>query len=207
MTERYLLTPHYHILSSMFKEISKYVDLSFLLRFVLVFVPLYYFHIFFFGITDPKNYYNAFLDQHFNYLEWITASINNGARFITSFFGVNAIVDRKEIFVENSASVMLEYSCLGMGIMSFWIAFIVAHKISISNKLLWIVGGILLIWVINCWRIAILLISLQNRWKGVGYMDHHDMFNLASYAIIGLLLYFFYRKSKEEELTVSAVSL
>jgi exosortase/archaeosortase family protein len=140
-------------------------------------------------------------------LEWITASINNGAGFITSFFGVNAIVDRKEIFVENSASVMLEYSCLGMGIMSFWIAFIVAHKISISNKLLWIVGGILLIWVINCWRIAILLISLQNRWKGVGYMDHHDMFNLASYAIIGLLLYFFYRKSKEEELTVSAVSL
>lgn len=187
----------------MFKELSKYIDLSFLLRFVLVFIPLYYFHLFFLGITDPKNYYNAFLDQHFNYLKWITASINNAARFITSFFGIDAIVDRKAIFVNNGASVLLEYSCLGMGIKSFWIAFIIAHKISIINKLRWIAGGLLVIWVLNCWRIAVLLISLQNSWDGIKYMDHHDIFNLVSYIIIGLLLYLFYSKNNEEERLVS----
>jgi exosortase/archaeosortase family protein len=176
----------------MFKEISKYVDLSFLLRFLALFVPAYLFHTAYLGITDPNNYYNAFLDQNLNYIKWATASINHTAGVITHFFGVDATVDGRLFYVQNGARVLLEFPCLGLGIMSFWVAFIVAHNVATAKKVLWSLGGVLAIWVLNCFRIAILLISMQNSWRTNSYFDHHDIFNFVSYILIGLLIYRFY---------------
>jgi len=185
------------------KKAATYSDLSFLLRFILLFLPLYYFNIFFLGITDPKNYYNSFLDENLNYIKWVTFSINYVASIFTGFFGIDSIVAGKQIFVEHGASVLLEFSCLGFGISSFWIAFVIAHKASVKSKLLWCLGGVCAIWFLNCWRIAILLIALEKKWPTTGYLDHHGLFNLCSYLIIGLLIHFFLKRNEKYELTLS----
>jgi exosortase/archaeosortase family protein len=183
----------------MFKKVSYYIDLSFLIRFFLSFVPFFYFNLFYLGITDPKNYYIPFLDHNLNYIKWVTFSINYIAGLITNVVGIDPIIDGKLIFVKNGPGVLLEYACLGFGIISFWVAFIIAHRTSWKYKLYWSLGGIMAIWFLNCMRIAILLIALENNWKGNPYFDHHDMFNLFSYVIICMFIYWFYSNSKKHE--------
>jgi exosortase/archaeosortase family protein len=191
----------------MIKELSTYFDKSFFIRFILLFVPLYYFHIGFLAITDPNNYYSAFIDNNFNYLKWVTNSINSTASLITHFFGINSGVEGKLIFVQGGARVLLEFACLGVGITSFWVAFIVAHNAPWKSTLYWCLGGIIAIWFLNCWRIAILVIAIQNKWEGNRFFDHHDVFNLVSYIIISLFIYMYYKRNKEEETQVPALDL
>ncbi|HEX8461176.1 MAG TPA: hypothetical protein VF623_07090, partial [Segetibacter sp.] len=171
----------------MLEKLSTYIDVRFLIRFIVLFVPVYFFHVLYLGITDPKNYYSPFLDNHLNYIRWLTSSINYTASIITYVFGTHAFVDGRMIFVKDGASVLLEFPCLGLGIMGFWIAFIVAHNISGVKRLYWALGGAFAIWLLNCWRIAILLMSLQYDWNVRGF-DHHDLFNNISYAIICLFI-------------------
>lgn len=177
----------------MIKTFFKYIDFTFLTKFILLFFPLYYFHILFLGITDPNNYYSQFLDEKLNYIKWLTSSINYTASLITHFFGINAIVNQKVIYVLSGANVYLEFPCLGLEIMSFWIAFVIAHKISWQRKFYWSLSGIAAIWFLNCWRIALLLIALQNWPPGANQINHHDIFNSVSYVIICLFIYLFYR--------------
>lgn len=180
------------------KNLFEYLDVSYIIKFIMVLVGFYYFNLFFLGITDPKNYYIAFLDHHLNYISWLNTSILTVANIIDHKFNVTATVSGNRIYVPGGATVFLSYACLGFGIMGFWIAFIIAHKAGWKNKLLWCLSGAIIIWFINCWRIAILMLALQNNWDRPTFIDHHDMFNIVAYILILTLMWSYTRQSKKK---------
>jgi exosortase/archaeosortase family protein len=188
------------------KHVSGYFDLSYFAKFLVLLLSLYYFNKMFWGLTDPKNFYVPFFDKYFNYISWLTTSILKAASLIDSVFGVKASITGNNIFVPQGASVLLSYECLGFGIMSFWIAFIVADRSNLKRKALWCFAGVALIWVINCWRIAILMLALQNKWPQSKHIDHHDMFNVAAYLLILLLIYLYNREDNRIKFSATTVA-
>ena len=178
--------------------LSKYFDISYFARFVILFVGLYYFHIIFNGIISREgNYYSAFLDQYLNYIRWLTLSILKMAQLIIRLFGVDSYIEGSQVLKSASGlGVNLWLPCLGLGITSFWIAFMTFQTIPVTKKIYWCLGGISAIWLLNCWRIALLLLSLENDWKANTYLDHHDIFNMVAYGVVIALVILFNRTEK-----------
>jgi len=185
------------ILKQTARSLVSYFDFSFFSKFIFVLLGLYYFNIFFLGITTPAGqFYSSFLEKNCNYIAWITSSILYTSKYIVSVFGLEAYVEYPQtIKALNGAWVNVWLPCLGLGITGFWIAFVVSHVNTWKEKLLWVIAGTLAIWFINCWRISLLLIALDRKWQISYYVDHHTIFNIAAYSVIGLLIYLYYRKN------------
>jgi exosortase/archaeosortase family protein len=143
--------------------------------------------------------YSSFLEHHLNYINWIKSVVLHGSDLIAHVFGFPSHIEEGlTLKVYDRAGVNLNFTCLGLGLCSFWIAFVTAHISSWQNKLYWCFVGVLSICFINSWRIALLLISMEKNWNEVGYLNHHDMFNLASYTLLFFLIYLYSRKSKTQ---------
>jgi exosortase/archaeosortase family protein len=81
--------------------------------------------------------------------------------------------------------------------MSFWIAYVIAdNKNTWQKKLYWCVAGIFFIWVINCCRVSLLLLALQNNWAVVTGVDQHAMFNIVAYSFVFLMIWLYSRKNE-----------
>lgn len=182
----------------MIKGLLRYFDVAYFLRFALLFVSLYYCHILFNGVISREgNYYSPFLDHYLNYIQWFTLSILHSAKFILQTVGVNSYIEGSQVLKAPSGlGVNLWLPCLGLGIISFWIAYIVSQKTSLKKKIGWCLGGITAIWFINCLRIALLLLSLENGWGQNKVLDHHEVFNLAAYAVIFTFIVLFNRQEQ-----------
>lgn len=180
--------------------------MAYLVKFALIFIPLYYFNLFFWGITDPRNYYSPFADHYLNYISLITASILHTSNFINHLLGIHSVVQGNVIGVYNVASLTMEPPCVGLGIMSFWVALILPYKSSLKRRIYWCIGGVIAIWFINCCRVSLLMYSLQKNWNTAKYIDEHDLFNYAAYAVVLLLIYLFNTDSnrKNNELVMHA---
>ena len=99
----------------------------------------------------------------------------------------------------NGRGIKLVYGCIGYGVMSFWIAFIAASATKKIKKISWIIGGLLLIWVINITRIALLLVATNDNWKMPMGWDHHTWFNITAYIAIFIMMYFFDKSLNREK--------
>ena len=181
------------------RSLLSYFDFSFFLKFLFLLLAIYYLNIFFLGLATPAGQlYSPFLEKNCNYIAWITSSTLYTSKLIVSFFGLEAYVDYPQtIRAFNGAWVDVWLPCLGLGITSFWIAFVVSHVSTWQKKLLWSVAGAFVIWFINCWRIALLLIALDRTWNA-GYLDHHAIFNVVAYSAIGFLIYLYYKQNNKE---------
>jgi hypothetical protein len=64
------------------------------------------------------------------------------------------------------------------------------------------VAGALIIWFINCLRVSLLLIALKHDIDINGFTNHHTLYNIAAYLIIGVMIYLFSEQSKQELLAL-----
>ena len=114
------------------------------------------------------------------------------------FFGVATNrTDAYTLTIEESGeSIRMVYSCVGYGIMSFWIAFVLANKGELNKKLKWTLFGLLILWIINVLRLSLLLLSLKNNWHIPFGWDHHAWFNILAYSFIFLMIYLYDRTNK-----------
>jgi exosortase/archaeosortase family protein len=161
-------------------------------------VSLYYFNLLYVGITIPGgNIYSTFLSDHLNYVSWIQVSILETANAIMHFAGVHSYVGAGYTLNINNVPILyMAAACAGLGIMSFWVAFIIAQKNTIKVKLVWCVAGIVSIWIINCLRVSLLFVALKNNWQVNKYIDHHELFNLCAYSVIILMMLAYNKHSK-----------
>ncbi|MCC7526734.1 MAG: hypothetical protein IT250_18055 [Chitinophagaceae bacterium] len=188
------------------REVNRYFDFSFLLKFIALFAVFYYANMFFVDLTLPEKSYNAFFVDHFNYINWITGSIMYTANMMTRAVGLDTqVVNIRFLVVPGGHSLFMNWQCVGLGIFSFWGAFVLANKMTWKKKIIWGVGGLIGIWFLNCCRTALLMIALENNWKEwkQGWtrgrtLDHHDLFNYGCYILIIGLIYVFYRKFKNK---------
>ncbi|UFH53410.1 hypothetical protein [Spirosoma sp. KNUC1025] len=183
-------------------HLAPYLNVAYFIKLFSLFILFYYFNISYLAITDPQHYYNYFLDHYFNYIYWLRTSILYGAQLITYLFGQQTYINPPHT-IETAAgtSVILSFSCLGLGILSFWSAFVIANNGTWQKKICWCLGGLVFIWFINCWRIGLLLLAMEKQWKSLRTIDHHDLFNIVTYTSVLLLMYY-YSREKEDELVV-----
>ncbi len=180
--------------------LSKYIDVDFFKKFLIFLVLIHSFNTFNLAITVPGgSVYSSFLDNNLNYIAWIRSFILYMANVITHILGTNSFVDLPETLrAVHGSYVIMGSACIGLGLMSFWLAFVIANPGSLRKKIFWCITGILSILFINSVRAALLLIAINNHWKVNRFMNHHTMFNIVAYMLIGLLIYFFMTKNKKE---------
>lgn len=170
------------------KALHKESPLRFLLVFLGLFLLFYYFNIFFFSITSHGNHYSPFFDEHLNYIRWFRHLLLHISKTIINWFGYNSISNDYQLLVAGRGTINIVYSCLGLGVMSFFSAFVIAYPKKFKPKLIFLVAGLISIQVLNVLRFVLLAV-LWNRKSGL-ILDHHTVFNIIIYTIIATSLYF-----------------
>lgn len=168
---------------------------KFVLSFLVLFLLFYFFNILFFGLTNPGNSYNAFLADHFNYIQWLRQFLLDASTSIISLFGYTAIHNNYELLVAGHGIIKLVYSCLGLGVISFFTAFVIAYPKPWRHKLVFIIAGILVIEILNIIRFVLLAIFWDKSHPQI--IDHHTVFNTIIYILIFISLYFWISRPRE----------
>jgi len=163
--------------------------------FLALFLLFYFFNILFFGLTNSGNSYNAFLANHFNYIQWLRQLLLAASTAIINALGYTAIHNDYELLVAGHGIIRLVYSCLGLGVISFFTAFVIAYPKAWRHKLIFIISGIVVIEVLNIIRFVLLAIFWDKRNPQI--IDHHTIFNAIIYILIFISLYFWIRKPRE----------
>ncbi|HTE00565.1 MAG TPA: hypothetical protein VK668_14825 [Mucilaginibacter sp.] len=179
------------------KNVGKESPLRFIIIFLGLFLILYYFNIFFFGVTSAGNHYNAFLAEHLNYIRGLRYILLHTSAQVLNWMGYTAITSEYEMLVVGHGIIQLVYSCLGLGVMSFFTAFVIAYPKKLKVKLLFLVSGIFIIQLLNVLRF-ILLALFWRKQSGV-IVDHHTIFNIIIYIIIAISLYFWVKHDDNRE--------
>jgi len=168
--------------------------LKFVFSFLVLFLLFYYFNILFFGITSPGNYYSPFLADHLNYIKGLRWLLLNSSAFVLNLFGFTAITSDYELLVAGRGVIQLVYTCLGLGLISFFAAFIIAYPKKLRSKVIFLISGIFGIEVLNIIRFILLVLYWNKRDAQI--IDHHTLFNIIIYILIAISLYFWVREPK-----------
>lgn len=184
----------------------KHFSFAYFLKLVGLTLVLNFFSIAYHGLVSPEgSQYSAFLDNNLNYIQWIRQVLMFGSNLLANLLGTGSYISDPQIIkIGKDIDVEIWLPCLGIGIMSFWTAFIVTNTGKLRKKIAWGIGGLFSIYLINCWRIALLLVALDRGWAQNSAFDHHDLFNIAAYILIGILMYS-YTEDKSEKNTLKSV--
>jgi len=170
----------------------------YLLKFILCFCILYYGTLAIIGITTPGRYYFAFADHYLDYVSGLRMLLLKTSKFLLQASGYEVYVkDVYTIKMQGGRGVRVVYSCLGYGLISFWLAFVFANKISFWKMVGWMLAGLLIIILLNVFRISLLLIAINRHWGTLFNLDNHTWFNIVAYTFIFMMMYLFDRSEKK----------
>ena len=96
--------------------------------------------------------------------------------------------------------VIIAMDCVGYGVYSFWIAFVIANKGSFLKKIKWIIAGVAALWLINVLRITLFLTSINQGWPMPLGIDHHTWFNICAYLLIFFMIWLYDKSYKKSTL-------
>ena len=168
---------------------------QFALKFLAYYSIIYLGTLAIIGLSAKGGYYSQFIHDHLDYITWLRGSILKASDYICKIFGYDTYIENKYILKSSSGEgIRMVYSCIGYGIMSFWVAFILANKGSIKTKSIWIITGLGSIFLINVLRVSFLLISLITDHHLPFNLDHHTIFNLIAYFLIFTMVYYYDKK-------------
>jgi len=168
---------------------NKNGPLKFILSFIILFSAFYYFNILFFSITSlGSHHYNAFIANHFNYISGLRRVLLRSSAQILNWLGFAAITNEYDLLVAGRGVIQLVYSCLGLGVISFFTAFVLSYPKKWKSKIIFIIAGILGIEFLNIARFILLALFWDKRNPRI--FDHHTIFNIFIYLIIAVSLYF-----------------
>ena len=167
------------------------VFIQYVFKFLLFFVCIYFGLQIWIGLSIPGGSYNHFIDQHLNFFHLLRLSLLKGAKLIAALFGYATSEEPGYLIrVVNGRGVIISYSCAGIGVMSYWTAFVLANALKFSKKISWLFAGLVIIWLINVLRIGLFLVALNKKWPMPFGIDHHTWFNIAAYGAILIMMYF-----------------
>ncbi len=173
-------------------EKTKNAPVKFIVSFIILFAVFYYFNIIYYGLTKPGNLYSPLLADHLNYIRGLRWLLLQSSAQILNWLGYGAITSEYDLLVAGHGVIQAIYSCLGLGVISFFAAFVLSYPRKFKAKITFLILGILGIEVLNVMR----FIALALFWKKypVGGIDHHTAFNILLYVIIAITLYFWVKQ-------------
>jgi exosortase/archaeosortase family protein len=171
----------------------------FTIRFIVLFTALYGGFQFFIGIAAPGGtLHNDFIEQYFNLVQYYTDVLIHFVIQVLHWKGITAYpVGASAIRTAGSGGVNVGFDCLGLGVISIWVAYVVAHKLSFLQKTLWVLIGVFILYLLNISRISLLVMAYEyqwNDWKKLG-LDHHTLYNIVSYILMFVMAWLFVEKA------------
>ncbi len=148
------------------------------------------------GLSAPGNNYSAFVDRYLDFITPFRNFLLNASIGLLSLFGVEAGSREDILFWKGGQALRMSYSCIGYGVISFWVAFILANPGPPKKKATWILAGAFLLCFINILRVSLLLVAINRGWPIPFGWDHHTWFNIVCYAVIFGMIYRFDKKTK-----------
>ena len=161
--------------------------LRFLLTFLSLFLLFYYFDILFLGLTAPENHYSPFLDNHLNYIRGLRHLLLGSSEWLLRLGGYDTVSNDMELLVAGKGHIRVLYSCLGLGVMSFLTAFVIAFPATFRQKLVFLLPALIIIQLLNVLRFVLLALFWKN--PGSLIVDHHTVFDAIIYVLIAVSLY------------------
>lgn len=147
-------------------------------------------------MSEGGKFYNEYIAQNFNYIQGLKYALIKPAVWLIKLFGFYAIHNEMDVMVVNGPYLRVNYSCLGLGVMSFLAAFIMAFPAKLKSKIKLFIFGMIMIYILNILRIAglgILLRIFKSQRSNFTY--HHEIFNIIVYILIFIVLYFWIKKN------------
>ncbi|MCW3109753.1 MAG: hypothetical protein JWQ09_4259 [Segetibacter sp.] len=189
------------LLNSVKKLLNRKSPYLFLIRFLTCFFILYLFFPMYRGIIGPGGkIYSSFLESHFNIVTGFTRLLTSSAKLLLEAAGYHLYQnDYHSLKIGYSKGIIVNPSCLGWAVMSFWVAFVFANNGTLKHKLKWMACGIVSIILLNITRIALITIANHLNWAPITSLDHHQTFNVASYVCIIILIWWYLRMQKKYE--------
>lgn len=168
---------------------AKKMVTRFVVAFLVLFAAFYYFNIFFFNLTTPTaSFYIPFIARHFDYIAALRSFLLSVSAGILQLLGFYTIHDAFRLLTAGRGVLVLDYSCLGLGVISFFAAFVLAYPTKRCSKVLFLIAGIAGIELLNIFRLVLLAVFWDARAQHV--LNHHTIFNIVVYLIIAITLYF-----------------
>ncbi|TAH02636.1 MAG: hypothetical protein EAZ15_04880 [Sphingobacteriales bacterium] len=171
------------------------------IKFTIVFLILYFLfdnaNKFFNNVNTPTaQYYNPYISEHFNYIQLLRTSLILSTVKIMEMLGYFMMYSKTQILALNGIPSNINYSCLGLGVLSFWVAFVLAFPKPIKQKLRFLIKGIVAIFFLNVFRLVILTILTVEIPNEIEYFTyHHDAFTFFVYSILFAMIYFWVKKN------------
>ncbi len=166
----------------------------YLIKFIGIFCLCYFGTLAVIGIAAPGGYYSPFVEKYLDYVKWIKISLISATGMLLSFFNIQTHSEPGFLIRINGArGVVIAMDCVGYGVYSFWIAFVVANRGNFYKKAWWIVSGLLALWTINVIRISLFLVAINKGWPMPLGLDHHTWFNIFAYLLIFILIWLYDR--------------
>ena len=173
--------------------------LIYLVKFFAIFCIAYFGTLAIQGLAAPEGkYYSPFINKYLNYVDWLRYSLLHVSKYFLSLLGYDTvIINNYSLQLVAGRPIHIGYGCIGYGVMSFWLAFMMANKGKWLKKLLWIIGGSIMLWLVNIFRICFLLVSLNISKQFPFKMDNHTFFNICAYIVIFIMIFIYDRSEKK----------
>lgn len=147
-------------------------------------------------MSTGGRFYNEYIATNLDYIQALKSSLIIPAVWIIKLFGFYTVYNEMDVMVVNGPYLRINYACLGLGVMSFLAAFVIAFPASLKPKLKLLVFGLIMIYLLNVLRIAalgVLLGFFESQRSNFTY--HHEIFNIIVYICIFILLYIWIKKN------------
>ena len=171
---------------------GKYPFLFFAGKFVLLYTCFTFLFQGYVGLLDPKGSYYWPILSHADLIQLILDLLKYPISWLLQLIGYDTRMYLTGVGILHGPGAQIAFPCLGIGIMITYVSLILAYPG--KNKLLYLISGILLVHVLNIFRIfSIILIQLSSK---NSFEMAHTVFNLLAYSGILLLFYRYTRKVK-----------
>lgn len=169
----------------------------YIFRFIGIFCLLYFGTQAVIAMAAPEGrFYISFVEKYLDYVSWIKHSLIAAPAVILDIFGIDTVKAPDFMLrIPGGRGVIIAMSCVGYGVYSFWVAFVLANRGSFKKKFIWITGGLAALWFINVLRITLLLLAINRDWPMPLGWNHHTWFNIFAYLLIFILIYFYDRSN------------
>lgn len=160
----------------------------FIVLFVLLYLLFYGFNTAYIGITAKGGIYIPFLGKHLNYINWWRAFTIESTATVLRWFDYIVYTNKYQLKVIGRYGFTMVYSCLGYGVMSVFAAFVLTFPGKIKARFGFLILGLVIIQLLNTIRLALLSLYWNKRNPLIN-IDHHDLFNIAVYIVLIILVY------------------
>ncbi|WP_259065395.1 exosortase Y [Mucilaginibacter sp. X4EP1] len=167
----------------------------FVIWFLVLFVFFYYFNAAFFGITQPgARHYNAWIADNLNYISVLRTGLIKSSAQVLGWMGFSVITNESDLLVVGRGVIRIAYDCLGLGVISFFAAFVIAYPQKRKSKVVFLIAGIVGIELLNIIRFVVLALFWDKQHDRI--LDHHTIFNIFIYLVIAVVLFFWIKQDE-----------